>query len=368
MIEKYEKLLPHNLYEKARKEAEGKNEKEAEKIFEKTYEEFLKKRMEAGEAVGVIAAQSIGEPGTQMTMRTFHFAGVAEMSTPQGLPRFIELVDVRKTPKMPTMLIYLKNPSKEEALKIAKEIEEVTLSKIADVIENFPEKKVEVKFRKNLKKEELEQIIEKIFKKVKKKPNEATKNLLVFKGKNLKNLRRISAKIRTIPISGIPGIKNAAVIKKEGEYLIQTEGTNLKEVLKLEGIDATRTRSNNIKEIEQVLGIEAARNALLQEAYNVLENNSLHVDLRHLMLVADLMAMSGTIKAVGRQGISGEKQSVFARAAFEETVRHLLDAAIRGTEDPLKGIAENIIVGKPIPAGTGQVELIMGKPIEKVKK
>jgi DNA-directed RNA polymerase subunit A" len=90
-----------------------------------------------------------------------------------------------------------------------------------------------------------------------------------------------------------------------------------------------------------------------------LDANGLNVDIRHLMLVADLMCSDGTIRAVGRTGVSGAKTSVFARAAFEETVRHLLDAALRGTKDELKGVAENIIVGQPIPIGTGAVKIIM---------
>jgi len=67
-------------------------------ILERVLKEFKSTRIEACEAVGVIAAQSIGEPGTQMTMRTFHYAGVAEINVTLGLPRLIEIMDARKSP------------------------------------------------------------------------------------------------------------------------------------------------------------------------------------------------------------------------------------------------------------------------------
>jgi len=107
-----------------------------------------------------------------------------------------------------------------------------------------------------------------------------------------------------------------------------------------------------------VLGIEAARNAILEEASSTLKEQGLSVDLRHLMLVADVMTNTGVVRAIGRHGISGEKSSVLARAAFEITTTHLLNAGVVGELDPLQGVAENIIVGQPITLGTGAVKLV----------
>ncbi|MHA2407442.1 MAG: DNA-directed RNA polymerase subunit A'', partial [Candidatus Ranarchaeia archaeon] len=81
-------------------------------------------------------------------------------------------------------------------------------------------------------------------------------------------------------------------------------------------------------------------------------------DIRHLMLVADIMTSDGYLRQIGRHGISGRKSSVLARASFEVTVRHLLGAAILGEEDNLRGIAENVIVGQMIPLGTGVPTLL----------
>ena len=108
-----------------------------------------------------------------------------------------------------------------------------------------------------------------------------------------------------------------------------------------------------------IFGIEAARNALIREAHAVLSEQGLDVDIRHVMLVSDIMTKTGTVQQIGRHGISGDKSSVLARAAFELTIQHLVDAAIQGEIDPLKGVIENIIVGQSMPLGTGSVELFM---------
>lgn len=94
------------------------------------------------------------------------------------------------------------------------------------------------------------------------------------------------------------------------------------------------------------------------ESERTLSEQGLEVDQRHLMLVADMMTFSGNVRAVGRQGISGKKSSVLARAAFEITTKHLLKAGISGEVDALNGVAENIIVGQPITLGTGSVNLV----------
>ncbi|RLF08747.1 MAG: DNA-directed RNA polymerase subunit A'', partial [Thermoprotei archaeon] len=157
----------------------------------------------------------------------------------------------------------------------------------------------------------------------------------------------------------IKNIKRVVIQKEGDEYVLYTDGSDLEAVLQIKGVDPTRTTTNNIYEIAEVLGIEAARAAIIREATKVLEEQGLDVDIRHVMLVADLMTQNGTIKQIGRHGVSGEKPSVLARAAFEVTVKHLLDAAVRGEEDQLQGVTENVIVGQPIPLGTGLVELFI---------
>jgi DNA-directed RNA polymerase subunit A" len=176
------------------------------------------------------------------------------------------------------------------------------------------------------------------------------------------NLFQLAEHVRHVIVQGIDDIERVVVRKEGEEYILYTEGSNLKDVFEVEGVDTRRTRSNNISEIADVLGIEAARNAIIQEALSTLGEQGILVDVRHIMLVADMMCMDGEVKQIGRHGIAGEKESVLSRAAFEVTVNHLLDAAVANEVDELNGVTENIIVGQPIQLGTGDVKLI-AKPI-----
>jgi len=179
---------------------------------------------------------------------------------------------------------------------------------------------------------------------------------------SFKKLQRLVEQVRTMKIKGIDGISRAIIRKRGDGYVIYTEGSNLSKILELPYVDASRTTTNSVQEIYEVLGIEAARNAIVNEAYNTLQEQGLTVDIRHIMLVSDMMTNDGDVKAIGRHGISGRKSSVLARAAFEITAHHLLRAAITGEVDYLDGVAENVIVGQPVTLGTGAVNLIYQPP------
>ena len=172
-------------------------------------------------------------------------------------------------------------------------------------------------------------------------------------------LLQLEEKIRDLRLKGIPNVERANVQldDKTGEYYLSTIGSNLSRVSEIETIDRSRTYTNNIIEIYEYLGIEAARQAIVNELQATLDGARLEVDVRHLLLVADVMTSEGEVRAIGRHGVSGTKHSILARAAFEVTVNHLLKAGIIGERDQLTGVAENIIVGQPISLGTGSVEL-----------
>ena len=345
---------------------------ELDKLADKLKIAYDRAHVEAGEAVGTVAAQSVGEPGTQMTMRTFHYAGVTELNVTLGLPRLIEIVDARKDIATPTMDIYFEEDKRydEEFVKtLANKIGKSTINDILDDFNlNYAEMQVEATLsdkkidERRLVKEDIIQKIEADFKKDK---PEINGNLIIIKPKQdgeerhrIRNLRLLADKVRDLQISGVKKI-GKVIIRKDEEWVIHTEGSNLKEILSLDGIDPKRTTTNSIREIEDVLGIEAARQSIINEANNTLSEQGLTVDVRHIMLVADIMTSEGEVKSIGRHGISGEKSSVLARAAFEETGKHLLNASIRGEVDDLTGIIENIIIGQPIPLGTGSVGVKM---------
>lgn len=338
---------------------------ELEKLIIKVRKAYERARVEAGEAVGTVAAQSVGEPGTQMTMRTFHYAGVAELNVTLGLPRLIEIVDARKKISTPTMTIYFDddhNNVEEFVKKLANSIGKSTLN---DILKDFYINYAEMKVEAVLDEEKIEDKrldLKKILANVEKafKRSNIKENAIVFEPakQSIRELRLLADKVRDLQISGIKNI-GKVIIRREDEWIIHTEGSNLGDILKIDGVDEVRTTTNDIHEIETVLGIEAARNAIINEALRTLEEQGLSVDVRHIMLVSDMMTSEGIVRSIGRHGISGEKTSVLARAAFEETGKHLLRASIRGEVDKLTGIIENIIIGQPIPLGTGSIGVVM---------
>ncbi len=357
---------------------------EAKKVIKEAIVALKRASIDPYEAAGIITAQSIGEPGTQMTMRTFHYAGVATVNVTQGLPRIIEIVDARKVPQTPTMTIRLhpdKKTSAEEAQKLAAAIEVTTTVNIASLETDVAQRRLVLKLNKsNLKqknmtasevKDKLEQAT-RLFVQADKDGNKASKLTLipgVHSEEDLADLAenppsytmllQLEEKIRDLRLKGIPNVERANVQldDKTGEYYLSTIGSNLSRVSEIEAIDRSRTYTNNIIEIYEYLGIEAARQAIVNELQATLDGARLEVDVRHLLLVADVMTSEGEVRAIGRHGVSGTKHSILARAAFEVTVNHLLKAGIIGERDQLTGVAENIIVGQPISLGTGSVEL-----------
>ncbi|WP_297418350.1 DNA-directed RNA polymerase subunit A'' [Thermococcus sp.] len=364
--ELYSKLVEYNKKYKLKKA-------EIEAIIKEAVREYKKARIEPGESIGTVAAQSIGEPSTQMTLNTFHYAGVAEINVTLGLPRIIEIVDARKNPSTPIMTVYLDEKNRydrENALEVARRIEGTTLENLARetsidilnfefVVEIDPERLEKA----GLDMEKVQRKLEGSFKSAEFETDGYTLIVRPKKVGKLSDLRRLSEKVKKHRLKGLSGV-GKTIIRKEGdEYVIYTEGSNFKQVLKVPGVDPTRTRTNNIWEIAEVLGIEAARNAIIEEIVNTMREQGLEVDVRHIMLVADMMTLDGVIMPIGRHGIVGEKASVLARAAFEITTQHLFEAAERGEVDPLNGVVENVLIGQPVPVGTGTVRLAMDLPL-----
>lgn len=344
-----------------------------DEIVDKVVTSYTDAKIEPHEAVGIVAAQSIGEPGTQMTMRTFHYAGVGAIYITLGLPRIIEIVDARKKLSTPTMTIKLLEEyaaERNKAEEMAMRIQEAHISDIGRVESSAADMSVWL----TLNERELEKRYitrEEVVEKLKGLSTEMLieemdgGRLRIYNGSTtFQELSKFEQAIATLLVRGIEGIKRVLARKEPGgEYVLYTVGSELKKLKnqKIEGVDFQRTTTNNIAEIAEVLGIEAARNAIIDEMISTLNEQGLDVDPRHITLIADAMTMDGEVKQIGRHGIAGEKASVLSRAAFEVTVDNLLEAAIHGEMDELKGVTENVIVGQPIKLGTGAVELVAGK-------
>ncbi len=363
--------LPKSILEAVERfaKAKGLKKKEKEKLLKAVEEWYRKAQVEPWEAVGLIAAQSLGEPATQATLRTFHYAGSAEVSVTSGMDRIQEVADALKRMKTPSMKIYLLKPyntDEQKAREFARSIIETNLSDVAKIHEDFFAKEIAIEFNEKALEErglDKKEVLKKIEQKLKKKAT-ARGKLYVFSYKkekvSLAKLRKITQSLERMHLAGVRGITYATLVKEGDEFVVVTRGTNLRTILRRKEVDWTRTYSNDIHEVAEVLGIEAARYLIIEELFNAyMGAGGLFVDKRHLTIVADAMTRDGVIKPIGRTGIAGEKGSVLARAAFEETGKHLTEAAIWGEEDHLKGVVENLIVGLPVKVGTGRIKLTM---------
>lgn len=363
LFKKYEGKLPQSLIDDIRDNLPSKvDKKKAEEVIKKVQEEFENAKVEAGESVGLIAAESIGEQGTQMTLNTFHYAGVAEMNVTVGLPRLIEILDGRKNISTPMMEVHLKSPyNKGKDIKqIALSIKETKLKDISNEFSiNVAELIVEVVIdskKLGMIGLEMSKVGKALEKSVKDGSIKIKDNVITLKsGKDdgLNELYKLKEKIKEVHISGIKNVYQVLPVRRGDEFIIITAGSNLKEAFATEYINSELTTTNNIYEVSLVLGIEAARQSIINEVFKVIENQGLNIDKRHMMLVADMMCNSGVIKGVTRYGVVSQKSSVLAKASFETPIKHIISAALVGEEDKLNSVVENVMLNQPVPVGTG---------------
>jgi DNA-directed RNA polymerase subunit A" len=359
---KFEDKLPGRVLEEMKVEAKANKLTDAEitKALNEAVKEYGESLISPGESIGIITAESFGEAGTQMTLDVFHMAGVAEIQVTRGLPRLIELFDARKIPSTPSMEVYLKpehTKTEKTIRKIASYLKEMKLNIMSESIEvELDEKKMrDFGFKKD-------EIYETLKKNLKNATIKDSKKGFTLKPDteeiNLSILYKLKENAKDALLRGIPKIKQVLPTKKDGKYVILCAGSNLKKVLKMDQVEEKLTISNNLFEIATTLGIEAARQAIINESVAVIENQGLDIDIRHVMFLADLMTQTGVVRGITRGGISGEKESVLARASFETPLNHLIIASLTGGKDNLKSVIENVMVNQPIPLGTGLPELV----------
>jgi len=309
-------------------------------------------------------------------LRTFHAAGITSVIATRGLPRIIELVDARKRSKFPSMVVNLeKGVSKnyEKARAIWRKLEEV---KVSNLIKNFDENFRGGTLTLHLDSEKLsfyEVTGRSIVAKLSKREDISAEldgdeiKIKVKKKESLRAMRTTFVHILNSAVMGIPGINKALIQQDEdGTFYITTGGSNMEEVMKIEGVDKWNIYANDQFEVARVYGIEAARNLLANELIATIKDEGITVSFRHIGLLADAMTYTGAIRSAGRHGIAGDKDSVLARAAYEETVKHFVNAGVFGEKDQLRGVAENILIGKQIGLGTGRIRLTVKK--EDIKK
>ncbi len=368
LLEEYEGKLPKKIIEDIREYLGELNKTQLKQVLERAVEEYESMRIQPGEAVGLVGAQSVGEPGTQMTLNTFHFAGVSEMNVTMGLPRIIEVLDASKSISTPMMEVYLQKPYSQgkDIKNIAKNIKETILEEVVDEI-SVDISKLSIEVIPN---SERMDVLNLTIQKISKLVNENTKGFSVKtgsdkitvtpRGKNdgLNEVFKMKEKLKTLYISGIKGIKQVLPVKRGDEFVIVTSGTNLKEIIKFDYVDPYRTFTNDLHETKNVLGIEAARQTVINELTNIMDVQGLDVDVRHILLIADMMCATGSLMGITRYGVVSRKSSVLARASFETPIKHVITASLMGDTDPLRSVIENVMINQPVPLGTGLTKLV----------
>ena len=371
------------------------------RVIERALMKYRQSVIEPGEAVGAIGAQSLSEPGTQMTLKTFHFAGVASMNVTLGVPRLKEIINASKAISTPIIEARLIQDDSMTSARIVKaQIEKTTLGEIAQYIKEVHKPHmsyISVKLDRNA--------IQNLHLNV---DSETVRNAIlsstgtvrasVIRGLESKQIQLVGTqhnKLRIFPpelkkeskmgisneqrlyfqiqalktalpgiiVRGIHSISRAIIneeqnIEGKKTYYLLLEGYGLAEVMGSSGIDGTSVKSNHIIDMQQVLGIEAARTVISLEIKYIMSQYGIKVDCRHLMLLSDVMTFKGEILGITRFGVAKMRESVLMLASFEKTTDHLFDAAVHSRRDDIVGVSECIIMGVPIPLGTGLFKLL----------
>ena len=387
--------------------------KSLEEFLSQCITKFIKSTVQPGHAVGAIAAQSIGEPGTQMTLKTFHFAGLGGMHVTEGVPRIKEIINAAKYINTPIITCELENNISEQAAHIVKgRIEKTYLRDIAAYIEDvWSSERGYIRLRIDFNRIARLQLditmadVERAIIRTKglrvKRSNIAsygnhiritpdapmevldTVNGLpevddfgtklksrTTRSRSSKNLpsyfiliQEIMRELLSVVVKGYPET-NRAIIKRsdkknaqgQEELQLVVEGYGLRACMSTPGVNPYATRTNSVIETLQTLGIEAARSTIISEMQNVMR--SMDIAPHHIQLLADTMTQRGEVLGITRFGMAKCKDSVLQLASFEKTPDHLFEAGARMKEDRIEGVSESIIVGQPVRLGTGIAQVI----------
>jgi len=362
-----------------------------------------------GEAVGATGAQSISEPGTQMTLKTFHFAGVSSMNVTLGVPRLKEIINASKDISTPIITAKLVRDDNKIAARVVKAgIEKTTLGQVSTAIkevyapykcyisvdldmEAIEQLKLNIDIysvRRSILKGSLGVTRPAVLRSLKDsdvKVKKGSKNKLrIYVPEGTKRgatgpppvyfvMQALKVALPDVIVQGIPSVARAVInekTEKDGSesYELLVEGNGLSEVMGSPGVDGLNTKTNHIIEVEQTLGVEAARTQISSEISYIMSVYGIGIDSRHLLLLSDVMTFKGMCLGITRFGVSKMRESVLMLASFEKTTDHLFDAAAHGRSDAIGGVSECIIMGIPIPLGTGMFKLLQSRANAPYKK
>ena len=376
---------------------------------------FMSALCSPSEMVGVLAAQSIAEPLTQMVLNTFHSAGVGS-ATKQlgGVPRIKELLSYTKNPRTPVMTVYLRHPKRDNALALCDRLVSRTVNDLmkstaimydaeGDAQDDRMTKlheafdidtadpaimpwllRIEFDRRKMVEADvhmyDVHRALTEAFAVCSVHSDDGARDLVMRLRPSatapdmMSEMVAFEDHVLASRVSGVPDVRMAHDFpdesssydpvrrdwfKREGEYMVTTQGANFLEVLSMDGVDTVRTTTNVIQQVLDVLGIEAARTALLSELSGNYAWGGSYVNHRHLALLVEFMVHSGKIMAVDRHGINHGDIGPLAKCSFEQPVDNLVSAAVFRESDRVEGVAASIMLGQVSRCGTGDGDVVL---------
>lgn len=391
-----------------------------EKIRDKIQEKIQRCVVPPGEGVGVICAQSIGERQTQLTLNSFHQSGLSVATVVTGVPRFLELLNATKDPKMSSNRFRMRLPNLDTPNKIRNVLTHhmvhLTLADlvIRDTVHEDKEEEVwygafetvySNRFRDfhaclslelDLKKmhqyqltpmrmsEKLEAQFTDIccvfsplhvgqldvFVDVSQValPEEAPSFLTSANYLRIYLEDIVKVKLLETEMSGLKGIQRYHILKNDEGFYVETEGSHFQGLVMLPFVDISSARSNNMWDIYHVMGIEATREFLMEEFTNIVSSDGTFLNPVHILLLVDIMTHHGTINSVSRYGLKKEQVGVLSRSSFEESLDHFCNAAFYAEKEPVKAVSAAIMCGKRSKIGSGLCSLLMDWSIMAEKK
>jgi DNA-directed RNA polymerase beta' subunit len=387
-------------------------------LRDKIQHKYYTSLMTSGESVGILTSLCIGEPTTQLVLNSFHGAGYASNRL-RGVPRLKELLNASPDPKRPTMTIYFtSHPRTIYDLPHKSDLVETSLGDLVlstDLMDKpedtwyilyehlFREIPSDAKcIRVYLNRErmhksritvmDIHRLIngrrqtydksstilsmdddsrsrEKIHIRIWSVPGPMTTDHAVIDfytrmdahlndDELHKKAREIMNTILKVVIKGVKRVKEVFFSRdRDGEWFIQTSGSNLRAVFAFDDVDYQRTMTDNLREVKSVFGIEAARLFLETEIKTLITEGGSPVHPAHFKLLVDSMVYMGKIVAVARYRLDMDQHGVFSLATFEQHMTHIVNAAQYNISDTLNGVSGSIIMGRLAPMGSGVVDV-----------
>lgn len=320
-----------------------------------------------GEMVGILGAQSIGERQTQTTLNTFHTAGKLQQN---GANRFQELINTTKNLKMTTCTLrFKKNYASADELRdaIGCSLVSLTLKNVVDskpVVKKVEDQQFHFIYPFNLK----------MMVKYKITPHQAAERIrdhfddckvavtstsLTIKVDVASSettvadeavfIAKIKSELEKLSLCGIEGITDMFLDYENGEWIVNTKGSNLKKLLGHPLVDPKRLYCNDIWEVTKCLGIAYAKKTLLEDFKRTVGG----INECHLMLLVDKMMFLGSPTSITRYSMRTNAVGPLSKATFEESIDTIINAAVKTEIEHNKGVSASIICGNQPKIGTG---------------